>query len=99
MSIRLLVQILSLVAIAYSISVLLMWSNRKETRRLWAIPVLFWLAHGALFYIYVLAIRLFPNLQNGISTDWAAFLRLHGYITVALIAFTLNRLNGRLDGK
>lgn len=90
-------QIVSFTLIFGSLLLLFFWSRRDIKRRLWSIVVAIWLIHSLIFYAYVILAHFCPVTPRIVSfTDWSAVLRFHTYATVFMIAFTLNKLNGRL---
>jgi hypothetical protein len=77
-------QYLSLLIVLGTFFLLTSRIKRDRNQRLWAVPMLVWMAHAIVFYIFLLAGRmsLSVRLPNEFYTNWSATLRLHGYLTV-----------------
>lgn len=61
----------------------IIWANKYRAHWLMAVPMIIWLLHSVVYY---LAIVLIPP-QYGVTnySDWSSVLRLHGYMTIAMI--------------
>jgi len=69
------VQMVSLAVIVAIMVVEGMWMRCHRQKWRWAVPLLVWMAHSLVFYLFVL-------LTDVPMTGWSSVLRLHGYLSV-----------------
>ena len=81
-------QIFSMIVILCVLAIQVIWISRNKSIWRYAVPMIVWMIHGFIFYLYVI----FQQPTYFELIDWSAILRLHGYLTVLVIE--LDRLVG-----
>jgi hypothetical protein len=90
------IQIISVPLMIYIIYKDFRWTRRNLTRLQWSVPAMSWLLHKFIFYIYILLAKVFI-LPTSFFTLWSAVQSFHSLIVFAILIYTLDRLNGKVD--
>ena len=73
---RILSLMVSIVTLVYAI----IWMRKRPSKQLWAIPVISFMVHSIIFYLFMF----FIPLENKTISEWASVKNLHGLMMFAV---------------
>lgn len=74
------VQATSMLVIVAIMVIQMIWMRQHPDQWRWSMPVFIWMVHAFVFYLTVF----FTDWPH---TDWSAFLRLYGFVSVLIVEY------------